>query len=135
MTEMALPDLLRELIRMPGTFILRNAHGSMELDADDLYLSPAGEWITLYHQGVSNPESKSHLHLRWKTLRAARIEREEGETPHLAFYAATTPDGEPLLLWYFPSFYDYEKGKAEIPANVARYDAFVKQHGSAVRFA
>ena len=118
---------------MKGTFILRNAHGAMELNSDDLYTSAAGEYVTLYQRGAANPESRSHLHLKWRTLRCARIEREEGETPHLAFYAEPELGGEPLLLWYFPSFYDYERDRESIPENVARYEEFVRERGSDLR--
>ncbi len=133
MTELRLSDLLGELVGMKGTFILRNAHGAMELNTDDLYSSAAGEYITLYERGPANPESKSHLHLKWRSLRSARIEREEQQTPHLAFYAAAEPEGEALLLWYFPSFYDYENGRKSIPENVARYEKFVAERGSSLR--
>jgi hypothetical protein len=38
------------------------------------------------------------------------------------------------LLWYFPSFYDWSRGKAEIPAHLARYEAFVQTHGMQMQF-
>ncbi|MCZ6659114.1 MAG: hypothetical protein O7C67_17645 [Gammaproteobacteria bacterium] len=125
-----LQDLLAELIAVRGVFILQNAHGSMELQGDDLYPSSTAEWITLYHNGVSNPESQGHLHLRRAMLRSARIAREPGETPHLQFFQTPEPAGESTLAWYFPSFYDYQKGKADILENQKIYDAFVDAHGS-----
>ncbi len=63
-------------------------------------------------------------------LRSARIARELGETPHLQFFQTQEPEGESILVWYFPSFYDYQKGKADIPENQKVYDAFVDAHGS-----
>lgn len=131
--EIPLKDLLDILLGMPGTFILRNAHGSMELRGNDLYLHPYKEWLTVYHTTTENPESRSHLHLRWQTLRAAVVIRDAGETPHVAFYANPEASGEPPLIWYFPSFYDWQRGKAEIPANIARYEAFVQAHGTVLR--
>ncbi len=125
-----LEDLLAELIACRGAFILQNAHGSMEFQGDDLYLSPIEEWITIYHEGASNPESQGHLHLRRAMLRSARIAREFGETPHLQFFQTSEPEGESTLAWYFPSFYDYQKGKADIPENQQIYEAFVDAHGS-----
>ena len=125
-----LEDLLAELIAIRGVFILENAHGSMEFQGDDLYLSPIEEWITIYHEGASNPESQGHLHLRRAMLRSARIARELGETPHLQFFQTPEPAGESTLAWYFPSFYDYQRGKADIPENQKIYEAFVDAHGS-----
>jgi hypothetical protein len=133
-TEMTFKDLLEVLIRMRGTFILQNEHGSMEFRGNDLYLSPYKEWITIYHSTPENPESQSHLHLRWQTLRSAAVVREPGQTPHLAFYQTREPGGDALLIWYFPSFYDWAQGKAEIPDNIAQYDAFVKTHGTILQF-
>ena len=127
-------DLLKVLVRMDSTFILRNEHGSMELRGNDFYLSPYKEWITLYHSAAKSPESRSHLHLRWQTLRSAAIAREEGQTPHLAFYTTAEPAGQPLLVWYFPSFYDWGNNKAEIPENQAQYEAFVKTYGTTFKF-
>jgi hypothetical protein len=125
-----LESLLAELIAIRGTFILDNAHGSMEFRGDDLYLSPTEEWITVYHQGASSPESQSHLHLRRAMLRSARIAREPEETPHLQFFQTPEPSGESTLVWYFPSFYDYRNGKADVPENRKIYDAFVDAHGT-----
>ena len=125
-----LEDLLAELIAIRGVFILENAHGSMEFQGDDLYLSPIEEWITIYRESASNPESQSHLHLRRATMRSARIARELGETPHLQFFQTPEPEGESTLAWYFPSFYDYQRGKADIPENQKIYEAFVDAHGS-----
>ena len=132
-TTMTLKALLELLIRMDGTFILRNDYGSMELRGNDMYLSSYNEWLTVYHSTPKNPESQSHLHLKWHTLRAAVMVREEGQTPHLAFYGTAEAVGEPLLLWYFPSFYNWSQGKAEIPANIAQYEAFVATHGTALQ--
>ncbi len=132
--QVVLKDLLEVLVRMNGTFILRNVHGSAELRGEDLYLSPYGEWITLYHAEAKSPESRSHLHLKWKTLHSAVVVHQEGETPYLAFYTTREPSGPPLLVWYFPSFYDWGNNKAEIPQNRARYEAFIKTYGTSFLF-
>jgi hypothetical protein len=134
MTTMTLRDLLALLVDMPGTFILHNEHGSMELRGDDLYLHPFEEWLTVYHATPKNPESQSHLHLRWRTVRSAAIQHHAGQTPHLAFYRTSEPLGDPCLLWYFPSFYNWSQGKAEIPAHIARYEAFVQAYGMQMQF-
>jgi hypothetical protein len=134
MKEITLKDLLKVLLRMNGTFVLSNELGSMEFRGDDLYLRPHKEWITIYHSQVKSPESRSHLHLKWQTLRSATIAREEGKTPHLAFYRSAEPVGQPLLIWYFPSFYDWGNNKAEIRENQAQYVEFVKTYGTAFKF-
>ena len=133
-TAVTLRALLETLLQMRGTFILRNAHGSMELRGDDLYLHPYEEWLTIYHATPANPESQSHLHLKWRTFRSAAVVQETGQTPHLAFYPRTEAGGEPPLLWYFPSFYDWGRGKAEISAHMAQYDAFVQKYGLVMHF-
>jgi hypothetical protein len=134
-TTLTLQDLMTVLIGMDSTFILRNDHGSMELRGNDFYLSPYKEWLTIYHTTQSRgPESRSHLHLKWQTLQSATIRREEGHTPHLAFFGTPEPEGEPLLVWYFPSFYNWSQNKAEIPAHIAQYDTFVQTYGTTLRF-
>ena len=129
-----LHDFLEQLIDMGGTFILRNEHGSMELRGQDMYLHPYNEWLTVYHTNADRPEGRSHLHLRRQTLQAAAVRRSEGETPHLAFFSTDEPHGDPLLVWYFPSFYDWSQGKVLIPDNVTRFESFVETYGEQVRF-
>ena len=129
-----LHDFMGRLVDMGGTFILRNEHGSMELRGHDMYLHPYNEWLTVYHTDAERPEARSHLHLRRETLQAARVCRSEGQTPYLAFSSAHEPCGEPLLTWYFPSFYDWSKGKTLVPGNVARFESFVETYGEHVRF-
>jgi hypothetical protein len=133
-TEMTIQELLEMLIRMPGTFILQNEHGSMEFRGHDLYLHPYKEWMTIYHATPESPESQSHLHLRWQSLGSAAIVREAGQTPYLAFYRTPEAVGDASLIWYFPSFYDWSQGKTEIPANRTQYDAFVARYGKVLRF-
>ena len=130
-----LHDFMERLIDMGGTFILRNEHGSMELRGQDLYLHPYEEWLTVYHTNAERPEARSHLHLKQHTLRSAMVFRSEGQTPHLAFFKAGESCGDPLLVWYFPSFYDWSQGKALIADNVARFESFVETYGEQVRFA
>ncbi|MGQ4810035.1 hypothetical protein NKDENANG_03480 [Candidatus Entotheonellaceae bacterium PAL068K] len=133
-TDMTLKELLDVLLRMEGTFILQNEHGSMELRGNDLYLHPYREWLTIYHATPTNPESQSHLHLKWQTLRSAVIVHEAGQTPHLAFYRTAEPVGAPPLVWYFPSFYNWANNKANVAAHQAQYKAFVQNHGRVVHF-
>ncbi len=133
-TTMTFKDLIEVLLRMDSAFILQNPHGSMELRGTDFYPSLAKDWLTIYHTTKPrSPESRSHLHLKWRTLHLATIDREEGHSPHLAFYGTLEPVDEPMLIWYFPSFYDWSKGKAEIPANIAQYDAFVRKYGTTIQ--
>lgn len=131
---MVFKELLDLLIRMNGAFVFYNAHGAMELRGADFYMSPSTEWLTVYHTAASNPESRSHVHLRWRTFQSASIVEEEGQTPHLAF--STTPQAvdEPQLVWYFPNFYDWDNNKAEIPDNIAQYENFVQRYGTHVQF-
>ena len=130
-----LHDFLEQLIDMGGTFILRNEHGSMELRGQDMYLHPYKEWLTVYHTNADRPEGRSHLHLKRQTLQVAAVRRSEGETPHLAFFRSDESQDDPLLVWYFPSFYDWSQGKTLIPDNVARFESFVETYGEQVRFA
>ncbi len=127
-------DLLDILIRMDGAFVFYNAHGAMELRGADFYMSPSTEWLTIYHTEAQPPESRSHMHLRWRTFESASIVEEEGQTPHLAFSTTPTSVDEPQLVWYFPSFYDWEHNKAEIPENIAQYHDFVQQYGANLQF-
>ncbi|MGE3536438.1 MAG: hypothetical protein AB7N91_03260 [Candidatus Tectimicrobiota bacterium] len=130
-TSMPLKTLLEQLLTMDGAFVLCNAHGSLEFRGQDFYLSSYQDWLTIYHSTPKNPESQSHLHLKWRTLRTAVVIQEPEKTPYLAFYG--TPEAtadEPLLIWYFPSFYDWSNGKTAIPANMARHAAFVETYGT-----
>ena len=135
MTEATtLHEFLGQLIDMGGTFILRNEHGAMELRGQDMYLHPYNEWLTVYHSNAERPEARSHLHLKRETLQGARVCSTEGQTPYLEFFSGTDPGGEPLLTWYFPSFYDWSNDGILIPGNVARFESFVEIYGEHVRF-
>jgi hypothetical protein len=57
MTTITLKALLEALLGMQGTFVLRNAHGSLEFKGQDLYLSSYQEWLTVYHATPQNPHS------------------------------------------------------------------------------
>ncbi len=132
--DIAFQELLDVLVGMNGAFVFYNAHGAMELRGADFYMSPSTEWLTVYHTAASTPESRSHVHLKWRTFASASIVEEEGQTPHLAFSTTPKTVDEPQLVWYFPSFYDWTNNKAEMPENIARYDHFVQQYGTALRF-
>jgi hypothetical protein len=127
-------DLLDILIRMNGAFVFYNAHGAMELRGPDFYMSPSTDWLTVYHTEASNPESRSHVHLKWRTFQSASIVEEEGQTPHLAFFTTSQGVDEPQLVWYFPSFHDWDNNKAEIPDHIVQYESFVQQYGTHLKF-
>jgi len=55
MTTITLKALLEVLLGMQGTFVLCNAHGSLEFKGQDLYLSAYQEWLTVYHATPENP--------------------------------------------------------------------------------
>jgi hypothetical protein len=133
MTTITLRALLEVLLEMQGTFVLCNAHGSLEFKGQDLYLSPYQEWLTVYHATPQNPESQSHLHLKWHTFQRAVVTHTAGRTPYLAFYGTAEVGDEAPLLWYFPSFYNWANGKTEIPENIAQYETFVTTYGTALQ--
>src|SRR5207249_5132126 len=99
MTSMTLKALLEVLLGMQGTFVLCNAHGSLEFKGQDLYLSSYEEWLTVYHATPTNPESQSHLHLKWHTFQRAVVTHEAGKTPYLAFYGTAEAADEAPLIW------------------------------------
>jgi len=135
MTTITLQALLEVLLAMQGTFVLCNAHGSLEFKGQDLYLSSYQEWLTVYHATPKHPESQSHLHLKWHTFRRAVVTHEAGKTPYLAFYGTVEAGDEAPLLWYFPSFYNWANGKTEIPENMAQYETFVTAYGTTLQLA
>ncbi len=110
-----------------------NAHGSLEFKGQDLYLSSYQEWLTVYHATPKNPESQSHLHLKWHTFQHAVVTHEAGKTPYLAFYGTAETGDEAPLIWYFPSFYNWANGKTEIPENMAQYETFVTTYGTTLQ--
>jgi hypothetical protein len=130
MTTITLQALLEVLLEMQGTFVLCNAHGSLEFKGQDLYLNSYQEWLTVYHATPTNPESQSHLHLKWHTFHRAVVTHEAGKTPYLALYGTTEAGDEAPLLWYFPSFYNWANGKTEIPEHIAQYETFVTAYGT-----
>src|SRR5499425_2766630 len=99
MTTITLKELLEVLLGMRGTFVLCNAHGSLEFKGQDLYLSSYQEWLMVYHSTPKNPESQSHLHLKWHTFQSAIVTHEVGKTPYLAFYGTGEAGAEAPLLW------------------------------------
>jgi len=133
MTTITLKALLEVLLEMQGTFVLCNAHGSLEFKGQDLYLSSYQEWLTVYHATPKNPESQSHLHLKWHTFHRAVVTHTAGRTPYLAFYGTAEVGDEAPLLWYFPSFYNWANGKTEIPENIAQYETFVTTYGTTLQ--
>jgi hypothetical protein len=133
MTTITLKALLEVLLGMRGTFVLCNAHGSLEFKGPDLYLSVYEEWLTVYHATPKNPEAQSHLHLKGHTFQRAVVSHEVGKTPSLAFYGPTEGGDEAPLLWYFPSFYNWANGKTDIPEHMAQYDRFITTYGTTLQ--
>jgi hypothetical protein len=72
----------------------------VEFKGPDLYVRPYQEWLTLYHATAANPESQSHLHLKWPTFQRAVVIHEAGKTPALAFYGPVDAGDDAPLLWY-----------------------------------
>ena len=132
-TTLTALELFEILVGMNGAFILQNPHGSMELRGTDFYLRHTNDWITLYHRAAKSPESRSHFHLKWRTLQWVRVDEAEGQTPQLSFFMTPEPVDEPVLIWYFPSFYDWANNKAEILDNIALFEAFVEQYGKTLQ--
>jgi hypothetical protein len=133
--SIAFKELLETLVGMNGAFVFYNAHGAMELRGADFYMSPSTDWLTVYHTEASSPESRSHVHLKWRTFQSADIVEEDGQTPHLAFSTSPQAADDPQLVWYFPSFYDWSNNKAEIPKHIAQFDNFVREYGAHLQFA
>src|SRR5256886_17421418 len=102
MTTITLKALLELLLGMQGTFVLCNAHGSLEFKGQDLYLSSYQEWLTVYHATPKNPELQSHLHLKWYTFQHALVIHEPGKTPYFAFSGTAETCGEAPVIWYLP---------------------------------
>src|SRR5262249_59042716 len=119
MTTITLQALLEVLLAMQGTFVLCNAHGSLEFKGQDLYLSSYQEWLTVYHATPKNPESQSHLHLKWHTFRRAVVTHEAGKTPYLAFYGTGEAGAERAHPLYFPRLYTSRNRENGNPANIA----------------
>src|SRR2546430_15797130 len=115
MTTITLKALLELLLGMQGTFVLCNAHGSLEFKGQDLYLSSYQEWLTVYHATPKNPESQSHLHLKWHTFQRAVVTHEAGRTPYLAFYGTTEAGDGAAAILYFPCLFKLGKGQTAVP--------------------
>src|SRR5437879_6913199 len=101
MTTITLKALLEVLLGMQGTFVLCNAHGSLEFKGQDLYLSSYQEWLTVYRATPKNPEWQSHLHLKWNTFQSAVVTHEAESTPYLAFYGTAEAGDDARLICYF----------------------------------
>ena len=87
----------------------------------------------MYHATPKNPESQSHVHLKWHTFQRAVVTHEAGRTPLLAFYGTAEAGDDAPLLWYFPSFYNWANGKTEIPEHMAQYETFVTTYGTTLQ--
>jgi hypothetical protein len=61
------------------------------------------------------------------------VTHEADKTPYLAFYGPAETADEAPLIWYFPSFYNWTRGKTEIPENIAQYETFVAEYGTTLQ--
>ncbi|MDA2917398.1 hypothetical protein MYX64_11280 [Nitrospinae bacterium AH_259_B05_G02_I21] len=118
-------------VRKGGMILLRNEQGAMELRGEDLVLRASEEWLTIYHSTAESSESQSHLHLRKRSFRYARVMEKEGATPFVAFWRTKEEgtDTSPPFAIYFPSFYDWAKDKAPIEENQRLFQEWLEQHG------
>ena len=127
--DVELIEQVLECVNRGGLFLLNSSIGAMELHGDDLYLSQSDPWLAIYHASKPGGESRSHLHLRIGTLKAARIVEEEGQTPYLGFWENPECSGEATLQVYFPSFYDWVNDKAPIEEHRQYFATWVKTYG------
>ena len=134
-------DLIKELVSLGGTIILRNEFGTTELRGDDFIVRDTGSWLTLYHSTCENPEQRSHLHLRKESYNFAEIIENPGYTPYVAFWKSEKREeavGEkkkPTFAIYFPSFYSWANGdKTSIAENQELFQSWCKTHHSPWKF-
>ncbi|MEC7948658.1 MAG: hypothetical protein VX265_13920 [Myxococcota bacterium] len=128
-----LPRLVRHMLSRCKVVILRNPYGTTELRGDDLAIKEHGDWVTVYHRSAATSESRSHLHLRHRTLSYAAIREREGMTPVLGFWpdaASVREDQKPPLTMTFPSFYNWAGDKEPIPEHHAFFRSWVEAYGS-----
>ena len=110
-------ELIKELVALGGTIILRNQWGTTELRGEDFTVRDSDEWLTIYHSSCDNPEHRSHIHLHKTSFTYACLEENPGYTPQMAFWEspqkseAVGAKKKPLFAIYFPSFYDWSKGE------------------------
>ena len=90
------------------------------------------EWLTLYHSTPKNPESQSHLHLKWHTFQRAVVTHEAGKTPVWRFMALPRRRRSAAHL-VFPQLLQLGQGQAEIPENIAQYETFVTGYGTTLK--
>ncbi len=130
--RIALTELLGLLLERHGPVILSNAAGAIELRGDDLVVAGDGRWLTVHHRTARTSESRSHLHLRADAFVECVVVEPPGETPFAAFFGPSDdrahPERAPLAI-SFPSFVDWENGRAPIPENESWFHAFVARHG------
>lgn len=138
--------------RMGEAIMLGNSQGTMELRGDDLELSEAGEWITIYHTSASNFERRSHLHLPKKGYEYACVVEVEGATPQIAFWPKRADNKDssklevepvkvpcmqhpamdkkrPPFSIDLPPFYDWANNKAPIEENQRLFREWIEMNG------
>ena len=134
-------ELIKELIALGGTIILRNEWGTTELRGEDFTLRDSGEWLTIYHSTCDNPEQRSHIHLRKLSFTYACIVVNPGYTPMMAFWQSTAKSeavGEnkkPLFAIYIPSFYCWANGdKTALQGNQDIYKEWLLRNPAEIHF-
>ena len=128
-------ELIKELVSLGGTIILRNDSGTTELRGNDFTVRESDSWLTIYHSVCENPEHRSHLHLRKDMFSFAEIIENPGYTPFMAFWKtefrseAIGEKQKPTFAIYFPSFYDWSGGeKKSIEENQIIYKRWLENN-------
>lgn len=127
-----LPRLARHMLANCQVVLLRNPYGTTELRGDDLAIKEHGDWVTISHRSAAVIESRSHLHLRHRSLRYAEVQERKGLTPVLAFWPdkdQVSTEQKPPLAMMFPSFYNWAGGKEPIAKNHDYFQGWVKDYG------
>ena len=138
--EIAEPVLIQALLDLGCSIVHRNPQGTLELRGEDFIIKLSDLWLTIYHGGIENLESRSHLHLKRGLYRYAEILEDDEYAPTIGFWVqegrseGVGVDREPSLAFYFPPFYRWNRGeKTPIPENQRRYREWVAEHGCRFR--
>lgn len=135
-SEITEPVLIQALLDLGCSIVHRNPQGTLELRGKDFIIKLSDLWLTIYHSGIENPESRSHLHLKRGLYRYAEIREDKEYAPIIEFWVQEDKsdgigiDQASSLAFYFPPFYRWNNGeKTPIPENQRRYKEWVAEHG------
>ncbi len=138
--EIPEPVLIQALLDLGCSIVHRNPQGTLELRGEDFIIKLSDQWLTIYHGGERNLESRSHLHLKRGLYRCAEIVELEEYAPTIGFWVqedsseGSSVGQEPSLAFYFPPFYRWNRGeKTPVPENQRRYREWVAEHGRRFR--